>query len=221
MYISEDQLQIITSAIESCAKNYDGLNVIVAVVSALVSFVAVCISIHTAKKQNKIALYEKRLGCYLQFVELKSFANFIEKEENLLTGKIEDRSNDNSKILQLQSKYMDIHSLFSNKEFRQYRFDPVQKGIYIGDCLEKDKITLISMEFLLKSTNKINVSPVRESLAILIGQLFRSASAIEIDSIRQAAKDFTAKFYALETVESEFEALLRLEKKRGKENAKT
>lgn len=190
--------------------------------SVLISFVAVCISIYTAKKQNKIALYEKRLECYLQFIELKSFAEFIEKEENLPTGKIEDRSNDNDKVLQLQGKYMDIHSLFSNKEFRQYRFDPIQKGIYIGDCLEKDKITLISMEFLLKSTNKVRVFSVQESLSILIGQLFRPASSVEIDSIRKAAKDFTARFSALDMAENEFEILLRLERRGGKkENAKT
>lgn len=43
----------------------------------ILSAVAVLISIHTARKQNKIALFEKRYECYSSIKKFTSFADGI------------------------------------------------------------------------------------------------------------------------------------------------
>ncbi len=50
---------------------------IVSVISIIISFVAILISIMTAKKQNKIALFELRYKCYAQLRTIRSFDSTI------------------------------------------------------------------------------------------------------------------------------------------------
>lgn len=51
------------------------------IVPIIVSCVAIGISVSTAKKQNKIALFEKRFEAYANLLKLKSFSDMLKREE--------------------------------------------------------------------------------------------------------------------------------------------
>lgn len=213
MYISEIQMQEIIEIIKASIAKPDRWTIISTIISALTAIVAIIISICTAKKQNKIALYEKRLNCYLQFSELKSFVEFIKNEENLPQKAAEKSDTESLKISTLQNKYCRGHNLFVNQEFLRYRGDPIKRNIYVWDCVEKDQFMLTSLLFLSKSVDELYLSNVKTKLSVLIEELFRHpASDIDAAAIKRASTALIECFSKIEFVADNLKKLLRLEK---------
>lgn len=208
MYLSEEQLQEILFTIKASSNNHDWWTIAATVISAIAAVVAIFISIHIAKQQDKITLYEKRLECYLQFVGLKNFVEFMTKEENLPVG-----STENDKIIRLQNKYMDIHNLFVDKEFQRYRFDAVRRNAYIWNCLEKDQAMLTSLLFLSEKATESALCEVKESLLALISELFKlPITHMDTSKIASVSTTFVEKFAKITSYDETLKSLLQLGK---------
>ena len=69
-------MEDIVKAIEKLAEK-DIIDYLLVIVPIAISVVAVVISIATAKKQNKIALFEKRYNCLFQIKTILNFADTI------------------------------------------------------------------------------------------------------------------------------------------------
>lgn len=104
MYISEIQMQEIIEIFKASTAKPDWWTIIPTIVSAAAALIAIAISVRTSQKQNKIALYEKRLNCYLQFSELRSFVEFIKNEENL-PQKAAEKSNTETESLKISTLF--------------------------------------------------------------------------------------------------------------------
>lgn len=77
MYISEEQLNCILNTIEKCTSN----NIPTIILSIVSVVAAIFVPNFIAYQQNKIALYDKRLEAYQQFLILKDFYDLL---KNLL-----------------------------------------------------------------------------------------------------------------------------------------
>ena len=58
-----------------CNTNGGFLSAILSVVTLIISIVAIWVSISVSRKQNRIALFEKRATLHSKFVQIKNFAN--------------------------------------------------------------------------------------------------------------------------------------------------
>lgn len=211
MYISETQIQNIEEIIRTSTNKQDWWSIIPTIVSAATACVAIIISIYTAKKQNKIALYEKRLNCYLQFSELRKFVEFIAKSDNLPQNVSDKNDAGISKIQEIQDQYCRGHNLFVNQEFLRYRLDSIKRNVYIWDCLEKDQFMLTSLLFLAKHTEEIELGNVKSALSKLIRELFRQpASNIDPKIIREASATLVMSFSKVEFIADNLKKMLRL-----------
>ena len=73
----EETLKEIVKAIEKLSEK-DIIDYLLVIVPILVSIVAIFISIATARKQNKIALFERRYNCFFQIKTVLAFSKAIE-----------------------------------------------------------------------------------------------------------------------------------------------
>ena len=76
----------IARAIEKLSEK-DIIDYLIVIVPVVISIVAIVISIATARKQNKIALFEKKYNSLIQIHTIASFANSI-KDNNNLSSKL-------------------------------------------------------------------------------------------------------------------------------------
>lgn len=202
MYISNDQLIQIQQAIESSICQPDGWTIFLSIASTAVAIIAVIVSICTAKTQNKIALYERRLTCYQQFCGLQAFANFIEKLENPAV--------DNDTISQYQQKYLDIHNLLVDEEFQKYRFDPTRRNVYVWNCLEKDRYFITSVSFLLRHIDEKELEALESAITKFIVELFRLPEETNIKKITETKDFFVGCFSKMKCAEAELKTTLRI-----------
>lgn len=211
MYLSEEQLQEILFTIKASSNNHDWWTIAATVISAIAAVVAIFISIHIAKQQDKITLYEKRLECYLQFVGLKNFVEFMTKEENLPVG-----STENDKIIRLQNKYMDIHNLFVDKEFQRYRFDAVRRKCVYLELLRERSSYAYFVAISFRKSNESALCEVKESLLALISELFKlPITHMDTSKIASVSTTFVEKFAKITSYDETIKSLLQLGKKRG------
>lgn len=131
MHISESQLQEILTAIEVSSNNRDWWTITAAVISAIAAVVAIVISIRTAKRQNSIALYEKRLECDRQLQALKNFMEFCKKQKTFhKDGRIDP-------IYQCQQAYLNAHYSVLDRDYLK-NWKTLQDA-YMSLALEKDR----------------------------------------------------------------------------------
>ena len=140
MYISESQLQEILTAIEVSSSNRDWWTIVTAVISAIAAVVAIVISIRTAKRQNSIALYEKRLECYRQLQALKNFVKFCKERRSFRKDGWIDP------IYQCRLEYLSAHYSVLDREYLK-NWKTMQLT-YKSLALEKDRELFDSLIYL-------------------------------------------------------------------------
>lgn len=74
-------MEEVVKAIEKLAEK-DIFDYLIVIVPIAISIVAIVISIATARKQNKIALFEKRYNCLFQIKTILNFADTIKEDAN-------------------------------------------------------------------------------------------------------------------------------------------
>ena len=72
--------------IDWCNANQGFLSAILSIITIALSFLAIYFSRKESKKQNKIALFEKRTDLLKQLHELKEFFTWLQLYKNALTG---------------------------------------------------------------------------------------------------------------------------------------
>ena len=105
MYISEIQMQEIIEIIKASTAKPDWWTIIPTIVSAAAAIVAIAISVRTSQKQNKIALFEKRLGCYQRFMALKRFSDYANRFDSF------EKQEQLDPIFQCQAEYCNLTPL--------------------------------------------------------------------------------------------------------------
>ena len=197
----------------------------VSVILALLTILAtVLIPLFIAKKQNKIALYEKRFVCYQKYESLKSFCSKIKDISTFSTS-------ENSKVNQhwyCQQQYFSAHALLDDTEFQRDRFNPIRQYFYARSCLEEDRKMLLSLKLLVGGDELANqADKTQKALEVFLQALFEdilTQSNYERDAFDQKVlekkNDFVAQFEQLEKFEKELETLLKIEKQHESEKRK-
>jgi len=90
--------------------------------------VAIAVPSLIARKQNKIALYEKRFECYQRLESLKSFFLYVKE----ITSFVASPERQTNPIWICQQRYFSAHALLDDKDFQKNRFDYAvfPKGTY-------------------------------------------------------------------------------------------
>ena len=167
MYISDKQFSQIQQMIEHWIAQPDGWTIFLSIASVMVSVIAVIVSVCTAKKQNKIALYDKKFECYQQLQALKSF---IESCEQLKEFKSADD------VSNCQQKYLSIHYSVLDREY--LRNGVMLRNAYAYTGIEKDRALLTSCAFLgifkQKDLSNVTILDLMNALESFVKELFKS-----------------------------------------------
>lgn len=169
MYISENQLQGILTAIKVSSSNHDGWAIAAAGISAIAAVVAIVISICTAKRQSNIALYEKRLECYRQLQALENFMDFCKNQKSFRKdGGIDP-------IHQCQQAYLNAHySILDRDYLKNWKF---LQDAYMSLALEKDREFFDALIYLNLFDDESQSKSSYAALEELIKSLFSHVSA--------------------------------------------
>lgn len=189
MYISDAQLEQIEQFINKCTTD-SPVSIFATVGSVVVSVIAIAISLYIANRQNKIALYEKRLECYQKFLALNTFLDFISKYETFE----KKQQSEGDPVAQCQQKYLDIHGLLVDKEFQKYRFNCIYRNTYVLNCIEKDGSFFSSVQFLVGSSDEKSLIIANNTLTEFVDELFKHPNEISLDKIKQTRDKFVDAF---------------------------
>lgn len=159
-------MEELVKAIEKLAEK-DLIDYLLVIVPILVSIVAIFISIATAKKQNKIALFEKKYNSLIQIHTIASFANSI-KDNNNLSSKL---------ILVLFDAYWgtDISNISGTE---------TQRAIRAKSQISLIKTQVSQAQFLFKQDLSVDLN--------VMGELFHKVvmDAIGNDSSNETINEF-------------------------------
>ena len=185
----------------------------------LVAIKAVIVPAQIAKKQNKIALYEKRFAYYEQFEALKQFWLYVKDIGESTKESI------NNTVLECQFNYFKAHSILEDKDFWRKGLDTKYQLFYVKSCLEIDRKMFLSIKLLIATNSQIEcVEKVQYALEVFVEQLFFKAAEQykSNSSMREKAYDyerfickkarFIEEFEKMLDVEKQFERLLKIQK---------
>ena len=144
----------IVKAIEKLAEK-DILDYLLIIVPIFISFVAIIISITTARKQNKIALFERRFKCLSQMQMLFAFSRVINEYRNSTT------------ILQLFDAYCGTDASLNKGIVRSMKakrkLETIGDEIAQSKFLFKHKYTVEPID-LVRSFHKIIIESVANTV---------------------------------------------------------
>ena len=166
--------------IEWCNINEGFASVIISAISVIIAIVAIFISFLTARKQNKIVLFEKRFECYQRLMELKRFSDFANRFNSF------EPQSETNPIYDCQQEYLQIHGVLADERRAQLCRVGNMGQKYAMDCLDKD-IELFTSIQMLFGTKKVSSFPAVESaLVTLVKALFIPKTPSEIKSAQEA-----------------------------------
>lgn len=198
MYISEEQLNCILNMIEKCASS-NTPTVILSIISVIV---AICVPSYISYQQNKIALYDKRLEAYQQFLTLKEFYEFITKNST-------DNNQDVSNVIGAwRSMYLSLHYSMLDKSYQQNYI--VLQSVYAVAAINKDKNMISSLEYLRVLNDGDILREVSTALEEFVKALFTKPDAEEGQELQQKKEAFEKAFLAMMQYENNFKKALRL-----------
>lgn len=202
MRISDDQLFQILQTVERWVLQADTWNIILSMISVVVAAIAVVVSICTARTQNKIALYERRMECYQRFEKLKSYSKFVDNVFN------SDNQNPNSQIHACQAEYLFIHNINSeNKEWNQAMYS-IHRDAYALACLDSDLSSFSTAKMLIKIKDAEQFDRAFESLRAFVTELFKSSCCASI--LKREQHNFSENFKKIDKYSEIFEKSLQI-----------
>ena len=156
----------------------------VSVILALLTILAtVLIPLFIAKKQNKIALYDKRLECYRTLSSIVDFCEFISQFESF-----DDNTDQNVKphspIEACKNKYIFIHDGLNDKARSQMNMLDFWKIMFTRNCINNDKDVICVGAFLTKAISLIDAKEIADALSEFVNALFKPEESSDILSKR-------------------------------------
>lgn len=195
----------ILEEIVNCLNENEGF--ISVLISAITAAIAVLVPYRIANQQNKVALYEKRLECYQHFKALQTFCDFVGKYESFEKCNIQMTKSQETievdPVYQCQQKYIDVHNLLFDSDFKKSYMNFALREICIKKCLEKDESFFISLQFLFKEADEKKTNCAKDSLTVFLNELFKRPTEIKIDDVKKACDNFLDKFKYINSIESE------------------
>lgn len=167
-------------------------NILLSIISLIIAFIAIIISVLTAKRQNKIALFEKRYEVYNRFSELIQMAEIV--SHKALTSKEKLRlynfsffgvKNESSNIGQEISKIDDKLSIIDSRDEKYKKFSDMKiekakkKSVLDYSILVKDEVLLSKSKLLFNNNDN---DDIKEFFKIY-SDVVMSANFTEIDSM--------------------------------------
>ena len=197
MYISKEQLTSILNAIEKCASN----DMPIIILTCLSIAAAIGVPCYIAYQQNKIALYDKRLEAYQQYLALKSFYEYIKKDAP-------DGGQYNAMTLdEWQGMYLSLHYSMLDKNYQQTHL--TLRNIYALAAIDRNRNMLSSLEHL-GILNDGNISKnVATALDNFIEELF-GIKGFKSETFLQAKDSFESEFSKLMVFEKKFKRTLQM-----------
>lgn len=197
MYISKEQLTSILNAIEKCTSN----NTPIIILTCLSIAVAIGIPCYIAYQQNKIALYDKRLEAYQQFLALKSFYEYI-KEDSSDGGQY-----DTTTLDKWRGMYLSLHYSMLDKNYQHSHL--TLQNVYVLAAVDRNRNMLSSLEHL-GILHDGNISKnVATALENFIEELF-GIKNFKSETILQEKGSFESEFSKLMDCEEKFKRALRM-----------
>ena len=179
--------------------------------------VAIAVPSLIARKQNKIALYEKRFECYQRLESLKSFFLYVKE----ITSFVASPERQTNPIWICQQRYFSAHALLDDKDFQKNRFDYFYQISYARSCLEEDRKMLLSLGLLVGINKKDRMDKAQDALESFISALFnedkkvnkgKEATASSYEKELLQKKDtFVSAFYTILEYESKLEKKMKIE----------
>lgn len=196
--------------------NWDRIDSLMMIV---IGIVAIAVPAQIAKKQNKIALYEKRFVYYEQFEALKQFWLYVKDIDGLTKESI------NEAVLECQYSYFNAHSVLEDKDFWRKGLDGKYQLFYVKSCLEIDRKMFLSIKLLIATNSQTEcIEKAQYALEVFVEQLFfKAAEQYKTNSsmgekvydyegfICKKAR-FIEEFERMLDVEKQFERLLKIQK---------
>lgn len=162
------------------------LSICISLVSVLVSGVAIWFAVQVpqkiANRQDKIALYEKRITAFHAMEELKKFSEYISVP-------------DNQNILNWQTEYWGIHNLFESKEVGNLRFSCVERSLLTHKCLEQDVQEINGLCFLFPDVTMGETDIISKELSQFILLIYgESGQKLTDDLVKENRQHFVTVF---------------------------
>ena len=145
-----------------------------ALLALITALAAIFIPVCTAKKQNKIALFQVNLKCYRSLNSIMIFFAFVSEfatfEENL-----DSEAKVHSPVEACRKKYLEIHDPLSDKKaISQIRFSDIWKTTFIRNCISLDYKAICSGAFLTKAITLNDAEKITKTLDEFVIALFDS-----------------------------------------------
>lgn len=175
MYISDQQLLQIEKVIREVTSQ-NNASVRLSIISICVAIAAVVVSVIMAHTQNKIALHEKRMECYLHFQALGHFIGFFQKWESFQRAETVDP------IYQCQQKYLNIHYDVLDRMYLQNL--AIMENNYAKQALEKDRVFFQSLLFLGILDKKFDTESLYQALESFVTELFIRIRITEMEDVK-------------------------------------
>ena len=197
MYISKEQLALILNAIEKCASN----DMPIIILTCLSIIAAIGVPYYIAYQQNKIALYDKRLEAYQQFLVLKSFYEYIKKDAPD-GGQYKAMTLD-----EWQGMYLSLHYSMLDKNYQQTHL--TLRNTYALAAVDRNRNMLSSLEHLGILRDGSISRNVAATLDNFIEELF-GIREFKNEALLQAKDSFESEFSKLMVCEKKFKRALRM-----------
>ena len=198
MYISEEQLNCILNTIEKCTSN----NIPTIILSIVSVVAAIFVPNFIAYQQNEIALYDKRLEAYQQFLILKDFYEFIKKPS------LYDDQDEATVISRWGGMYLSLHYSMLDKSYQQNHI--ILQPVYVLAAINRDKNMISSLEYLRISNNEDVLKRASVTLENFVKALFTKPNEKEGQELQQKKEEFEKAFLDLMNYEKNFEKMLKL-----------
>lgn len=154
------------NVIEILNQNEGAASVLLSLVSLIA---AIGIPALIAHKQNKIALYEKRLECYQQLQALKHFNEFCSKKDDFcITGQIDP-------VYRCKQEYLNAHYSFLDRDY--LKNSQYLQESYAALAIEKDKNLFESLINLQLFKNDKQAKQSSDTLIEFVNSLFAYVQA--------------------------------------------
>lgn len=145
-----------------------------ALLALITALAAIFIPVCTAKKQNKIALFQVNLKCYRSLNSIMIFCAFVSEfttfEENHDSG-----TKAHSPVEACRGKYLEMHDLLSDKKvISQIRSSDIWKTTFIKNCISLDYEAICSGAFLTKAITLNDAEKITKTLDEFVIALFDS-----------------------------------------------
>lgn len=166
--------------------DWDSISAVSSLISAVGTVAAVWSAVQVpqkiANRQDKIALYEKRINAFHAMEELKEFSEYISVPEN-------------QNVLKWQTEYWGIHNLFESKEVANLRFSCMERSLLTHKCLEQDIQAINGLCFLFPDVTMGETNIISKELSQFILYIYgESGQELSGDLVKENRQHFVTVF---------------------------